>query len=749
MHGIPELQSPPIEPFFVDKIAISDVDNAKLYLRDATITGLCDFTINSLHIDLDKLHFDIGVIFKKVFLNGTYDFDVHVLVPFVQKGPVFLTTENLLASVGVDMKIVNKNNKRYVYMSKLNLILDIKTLSSKFDMNGEEKSQLNEILSTFLGSNEEEFINRVKPTLGKEISKQVLSIANNIVKHFTFDELFPERPIQKLINFCSCAYNSTCCSRTSYIHICGRRDPEIEQCILNNINNLKIKICKGIPELDIPSNDPFIIKKLVLAETPEIKLYIINAQIRGFCEFNITHFRADIDTLHYDVELIFDQIRAKTTYDFDIRLLVPIVHKGPLYITTDNIGAKVSLDFKIVTRNGKRYTYLAKMKLNLDIKKYNAEYNVEGDQFGQLQKIIHNFIASYIHVCGRRDPNLDQCIFNNVENLKDKICEGMPDLNIPSNNPLILDELVIFDSPDNKLYIKDTKMTGLCDFVVNYLHLDIDKLHFDVDLLFKQIQINGTYNLNVRLLVPITNTAQVYITTDNVGAKVSADMKMVTKGNQRYMFFSKMTINLDIKGYNIDFSHERELGQLREIIRNFVGDNQQEIIRVIKPALEESITKRILLVANNIPQRLAKLDQCIISNIDNLKGNLCKVIPKLSVPPGNPYTFDELLVSDAPNTKMYIRDAKIMGIFHFDIELLYKRTQVNTTYDFNIRLLVPISYKRLVYITIDNIEAKIDVDMKLAAKGSKTYAYISKLKINIDPKNYNVEFDLNKKQELG
>ncbi|XP_071645750.1 protein takeout-like [Temnothorax longispinosus] len=209
-------------------------------------------------------------------------------------------------------------------------------------------------------------------------------------------------------------------------------------------------------------------------------------------------------------------------------------------------------------------------------------------------------VPSYIHVCGRRDPNLDQCIFNNVENLKDKICEGMPDLNIPSNNPLILDELVIFDSPDNKLYIKDTKMTGLCDFVVNYLHLDIDKLHFDVDLLFKQIQINGTYNLNVRLLVPITNTAQVYITTDNVGAKVSADMKMVTKGNQRYMFFSKMTINLDIKGYNIDFSHERELGQLREIIRNFVGDNQQEIIRVIKPALEESITKRILLVANNI-----------------------------------------------------------------------------------------------------------------------------------------------------
>ncbi|KAL0101154.1 hypothetical protein PUN28_018778 [Cardiocondyla obscurior] len=209
-------------------------------------------------------------------------------------------------------------------------------------------------------------------------------------------------------------------------------------------------------------------------------------------------------------------------------------------------------------------------------------------------------IPSYIQVCGRKDPNLDKCILQNIENLKDKICEGIPELNIHSNNPLLLDELAIFDSPENKLFIKDTKVIGLCNFVINFFHIDIDKLHFDVDLLFKNIQINGTYDLNLRVVVPIAHKAEIHISTDNVGAKVSTDMKVVTKNNKKYVFLSKMTLNLDINGYTVEFSNNEELGQLREIVNNFVGTNQEQIIRSVKPILEEAITKRIISVSNDI-----------------------------------------------------------------------------------------------------------------------------------------------------
>lgn len=114
----------------------------------------------------------------------------------------------------------------------------------------------------------------------------------------------------------------------SYIHVCGRRDPKIEQCILNSISNMKSKFCKGIPELDVPSIDPLIIDKLVLFDTNIIKIYATNIQIENICNSNITYLH--IDDLNFDIDLTFDQIRINTTYNMDLRFTIPMQFKGRL-----------------------------------------------------------------------------------------------------------------------------------------------------------------------------------------------------------------------------------------------------------------------------------------------------------------------------------------------------------------------------------------------------------------------------------
>ncbi|XP_011171043.2 uncharacterized protein LOC105203827 [Solenopsis invicta] len=212
-------------------------------------------------------------------------------------------------------------------------------------------------------------------------------------------------------------------------------------------------------------------------------------------------------------------------------------------------------------------------------------------------------VPSYIHVCGRKDPNIDECILHNVENIKDKICEGIPELDIESNNPFRLDKIVIFDTPAAHIYFIDANVLGLCNFVVNSFHIDMNTLKFNVDLSFKKLQINGTYDVNIHILS--TNFAQkapIYITTENVGAKVDADISIVTKSGKRYVYLSKMTINLDIKGYDIAFdpTQSEQLQQLSQIVRNFVGNNQKEILNFIKPSLEKEITKRIMSTSNDI-----------------------------------------------------------------------------------------------------------------------------------------------------
>ncbi|XP_029677517.1 uncharacterized protein LOC115244200 [Formica exsecta] len=210
-------------------------------------------------------------------------------------------------------------------------------------------------------------------------------------------------------------------------------------------------------------------------------------------------------------------------------------------------------------------------------------------------------IPSYINVCGRRDPNLNQCIINNVNDLKSKICEGIPELDVPPNNPLVIDELVISDTTNTKLYMRDTKVGGLCDFTIKFFNFDLNTLHFDANISFGLIQMNATYDFDVRILVPIAHKGQVYITTDKVDAQVDIDLKVITKAAKRYMYLSKIKLNVDIHGYDAKYDlNEREFGQLTEIINNFIGNNQEEVIKSFKPVLEEIISKRILLVSNDI-----------------------------------------------------------------------------------------------------------------------------------------------------
>lgn len=94
----------------------------------------------------------------------------------------------------MDMKVVNNRGKRYLYMSKMKINIDIKDYDATYNLQGSELNRLQEIIDNFIGNNKEEIIKVFKPALEKTVSQIVLSVANDIVKHFTYEELFPGRP---------------------------------------------------------------------------------------------------------------------------------------------------------------------------------------------------------------------------------------------------------------------------------------------------------------------------------------------------------------------------------------------------------------------------------------------------------------------------------------------------------------------------------------------------------------------------
>lgn len=109
-------------------------------------------------------------------------------------------------------------------------------------------------------------------------------------------------------------------------------------------------------------------------------------------------------------------------------------------------------------------------------------------------------------MCGRRNPNLDECIVSSVNNLRDKLCEGISEMNVTPLQRLQLSTLVISETDNVKLYMKNSQLSGLCDYVINNFHIDLNKNHFDLQASFKNVLLNSTYDFDIRVLVPIATT---------------------------------------------------------------------------------------------------------------------------------------------------------------------------------------------------------------------------------------------------
>jgi len=211
-------------------------------------------------------------------------------------------------------------------------------------------------------------------------------------------------------------------------------------------------------------------------------------------------------------------------------------------------------------------------------------------------------LPSYIHVCGRKDPNYDQCITDNINNLRSKICtSGVPEFNIPPIEPIIIDKIVIYDLYNLKLFLRNTKISNFCDFVINSIHTDLNRLHYDFDVTFKHLDVYTMYGFDIRLLVPLTHKGLAGITSDNLGGKISLDLKVVTKNGKKHIYASKVNTNLDVKSFNYKFDDsEKDLVQLHEILNSTIKSNEKDIVDRIKSAMEETFSKMVILISNNI-----------------------------------------------------------------------------------------------------------------------------------------------------
>ncbi|XP_028174787.1 circadian clock-controlled protein daywake-like [Ostrinia nubilalis] len=195
IEGLPELDVPAIEPFYIPEIVIVSGEQISLRAigKDVRVTGAGNFTIKSLSVDLDTLTFRARVRFPKLHLEGRYSVDTQILiVPIKGKGTLKSDAVKCDAELVLRARTFERDGVEYIGFTRLDTDVSIKDYYIRLEglFNGDPV--LGEATNAAINENRGEFLRAVKPYLESTVSKLFLDIANKVAKDIPYDEVLPK-----------------------------------------------------------------------------------------------------------------------------------------------------------------------------------------------------------------------------------------------------------------------------------------------------------------------------------------------------------------------------------------------------------------------------------------------------------------------------------------------------------------------------------------------------------------------------
>ncbi|KAL1450221.1 hypothetical protein WDU94_002664 [Cyamophila willieti] len=206
-------------------------------------------------------------------------------------------------------------------------------------------------------------------------------------------------------------------------------------------------------------------------------------------------------------------------------------------------------------------------------------------------------LPSYIKPCKRNDPNVNNCVKELIASLKPRFQQGLPELRIPSLEPLLLPGVVLDSSSSQvvnfKAEFKNMKIYGAKNMDVKDIKLDVKNQKLTMTLQFPKVYMTSDYDMNGKVLVlPIKGNGKCSGNFTNVEAVVFFQGKPYKKNNKQFIKLDdapRVTIKLGNSNMHFDnlFNGNEELGRSTN---NFLNDNWVLVSAEVIPLVQDTVS---------------------------------------------------------------------------------------------------------------------------------------------------------------
>ncbi|RZC41970.1 takeout-like [Asbolus verrucosus] len=416
-------------------------------------------------------------------------------------------------------------------------------------------------------------------------------------------------------------YSESKKSIPSYIDLCHRDDPNLGACVTKAVEKIQPHLRDGVPELFLPSMNPFIVLQADLDKGDSFKASFKNIEVYYADEFKIEDAKIDLDQLRIELAVSFSRLRIKSQYNIQGKILILQVNgQGLADGNFTNVYVKAVANGKFSSKNGKDYVVVNNRSLELDLGKpvfyfdnvfrNNPQLNEQTnkivnenivDLVDELKPVIIETVseivfASYIQKCRQSDPDVKHCYINAIEQIKSHFDQGVPEFSIPPMNPLVVPEVSLVNGGSFKATFKDIKIYHLQELKVLDIDIDLNNNQARVKLLLPKLRITSNYDITGKILfLQLNGNGSADGNLTNVSVDVELQGERYKKGGQEYIKFSSMEINEKLHQPVFRFEGLfRENPELTEQTNKVVNENIDEILDELRPAIHIAISEAVL-----------------------------------------------------------------------------------------------------------------------------------------------------------
>ncbi|XP_055294865.1 circadian clock-controlled protein daywake-like [Sitodiplosis mosellana] len=212
-------------------------------------------------------------------------------------------------------------------------------------------------------------------------------------------------------------------------------------------------------------------------------------------------------------------------------------------------------------------------------------------------------IPDYLHICHENDPNLTGCMITSIETLRPKLVTGIPDLNIPSIEPMDIGNLLVSEATQSnglRITAKNIRAFGASTFKIKSLEVVEYGQIYNAEVFFPKLEVEGTYEVNGQvLLLPIRGTGPFKGNfTDSTG---SVRMQFARKENSDLVTMKKFVIKIKVgKGkvrlFNL-FNGDKALG---DAVNGVLNENFDVVSKDIIPLVERALQRLLKRISSRI-----------------------------------------------------------------------------------------------------------------------------------------------------